>query len=39
MTAAAARVGHPDAARQVAQAALDIARRARDGASVPGGRR
>jgi UDP-N-acetylglucosamine--N-acetylmuramyl-(pentapeptide) pyrophosphoryl-undecaprenol N-acetylglucosamine transferase len=39
MTAAAARVGHPNAARQVAQAALDIARRARDGASVPGGRR
>jgi UDP-N-acetylglucosamine--N-acetylmuramyl-(pentapeptide) pyrophosphoryl-undecaprenol N-acetylglucosamine transferase len=39
MTAAAARVGHPDAARQVAQAALDIARRARDGASAPGGRR
>jgi UDP-N-acetylglucosamine--N-acetylmuramyl-(pentapeptide) pyrophosphoryl-undecaprenol N-acetylglucosamine transferase len=39
MTTAAARVGHPDAARQVAQAALDIARRARDGASVPGGRR
>jgi UDP-N-acetylglucosamine--N-acetylmuramyl-(pentapeptide) pyrophosphoryl-undecaprenol N-acetylglucosamine transferase len=39
MTSAAARVGHPDAARQVAQAALDIARRARDGASVPGGRR
>ncbi|OBH00539.1 undecaprenyldiphospho-muramoylpentapeptide beta-N-acetylglucosaminyltransferase [Mycobacterium sp. E2699] len=31
MTAAAARVGHPDAARQVAQAALDIARRARVG--------
>jgi UDP-N-acetylglucosamine--N-acetylmuramyl-(pentapeptide) pyrophosphoryl-undecaprenol N-acetylglucosamine transferase len=28
MTAAAAQVGHPDAARQVAQAALDIARRA-----------
>ncbi|OBG29345.1 undecaprenyldiphospho-muramoylpentapeptide beta-N-acetylglucosaminyltransferase [Mycobacterium sp. 852002-51057_SCH5723018] len=28
MTAAAARVGHPDAARQVAQAALDIAGRA-----------
>lgn len=27
MTAAAARVGHPDAARQVAQAALDIARK------------
>jgi UDP-N-acetylglucosamine--N-acetylmuramyl-(pentapeptide) pyrophosphoryl-undecaprenol N-acetylglucosamine transferase len=25
MTAAAAQVGHPDAARQVAQAALDIA--------------
>jgi UDP-N-acetylglucosamine--N-acetylmuramyl-(pentapeptide) pyrophosphoryl-undecaprenol N-acetylglucosamine transferase len=39
MTAAAARVGHPDAARRVAQAALDIGRRARDGASVPGGRR
>jgi UDP-N-acetylglucosamine--N-acetylmuramyl-(pentapeptide) pyrophosphoryl-undecaprenol N-acetylglucosamine transferase len=34
MTAAAARVGHPDAARQVAQAALDIARR-----SVASGRR
>jgi UDP-N-acetylglucosamine--N-acetylmuramyl-(pentapeptide) pyrophosphoryl-undecaprenol N-acetylglucosamine transferase len=32
MTAAAARVGHRDAARQVAQAALDIARRARDSA-------
>jgi UDP-N-acetylglucosamine--N-acetylmuramyl-(pentapeptide) pyrophosphoryl-undecaprenol N-acetylglucosamine transferase len=34
MTAAAARVGHRDAARQVAQAGLDIARkshRARDG--------
>jgi UDP-N-acetylglucosamine--N-acetylmuramyl-(pentapeptide) pyrophosphoryl-undecaprenol N-acetylglucosamine transferase len=29
MTAAAARVGHPDAARQVAQAALDIAARRR----------
>ncbi len=29
MTAAAARVGHPEAARQVAQAALDIAKRAR----------
>ncbi len=29
MTAAAARVGHPDAARQVARAALEIARRAR----------
>ncbi len=28
MTAAAARVGHPDAARRVAQAALDVARRA-----------
>jgi UDP-N-acetylglucosamine--N-acetylmuramyl-(pentapeptide) pyrophosphoryl-undecaprenol N-acetylglucosamine transferase len=28
MAAAAARVGHPDAARQVAQAALDIAKRA-----------
>lgn len=34
MTAAAARVGHPDAARQVAQAALDIARKA-----AAGGRR
>jgi UDP-N-acetylglucosamine--N-acetylmuramyl-(pentapeptide) pyrophosphoryl-undecaprenol N-acetylglucosamine transferase len=31
MTVAAAQVGHPDAARQVAQAALDIARRLRDG--------
>jgi UDP-N-acetylglucosamine--N-acetylmuramyl-(pentapeptide) pyrophosphoryl-undecaprenol N-acetylglucosamine transferase len=31
MTAAAALVGHPDAARQVAQAALDIACRAPDG--------
>ncbi|WP_077089027.1 undecaprenyldiphospho-muramoylpentapeptide beta-N-acetylglucosaminyltransferase [Mycobacterium rhizamassiliense] len=30
MTAAAALVGHPDAARHVAEAALDIARRARD---------
>ena len=39
MTAAAAQAGHPGAARQVAQAALDIARRSRDGASVPGGRR
>jgi len=29
MTAAAAQVGHPEAARQVAQAALDIAKRAR----------
>ncbi|ORB82870.1 undecaprenyldiphospho-muramoylpentapeptide beta-N-acetylglucosaminyltransferase [Mycobacterium kansasii] len=35
MTAAAAQVGHRDAARQVAQAALDIARRARAG-SVSG---
>ncbi len=35
MTAAAARVGHRDAARQVAQAALDIARRAQ----AAGGRR
>lgn len=34
MTTAAARVGHPDAARQVAQAALDIARKA-----AAGGRR
>lgn len=34
MTRAAARVGHPDAARQVAQAALDIARKA-----AAGGRR
>ncbi|OMC54739.1 undecaprenyldiphospho-muramoylpentapeptide beta-N-acetylglucosaminyltransferase [Mycobacterium sp. IS-2888] len=31
MTAAAARVGHPDAARQVAQAALDVARLASRG--------
>lgn len=31
MTAAAARVGHRDAARQVAEAALDLARHARDG--------
>ena len=35
MTAAAARVGHPDAARQVAQAALDIARLARDNRKKP----
>ncbi|ETZ98626.1 glycosyltransferase family 28 C-terminal domain protein [Mycobacterium kansasii 732] len=33
MTAAAAQVGHRDAARQVAQAALDIARRARSGSA------
>jgi UDP-N-acetylglucosamine--N-acetylmuramyl-(pentapeptide) pyrophosphoryl-undecaprenol N-acetylglucosamine transferase len=42
MTAAAAREGHPDAARRVAQAALDIAqesRRARDAALAAGGRR
>jgi UDP-N-acetylglucosamine--N-acetylmuramyl-(pentapeptide) pyrophosphoryl-undecaprenol N-acetylglucosamine transferase len=42
MTAAAARVGHPDAARQVAQAALDIARAARtarDNVVAAGGRR
>ncbi|OBB88183.1 undecaprenyldiphospho-muramoylpentapeptide beta-N-acetylglucosaminyltransferase [Mycobacterium colombiense] len=31
MTTAAARVGHPDAARQVAQAALDVARKAQPG--------
>jgi UDP-N-acetylglucosamine--N-acetylmuramyl-(pentapeptide) pyrophosphoryl-undecaprenol N-acetylglucosamine transferase len=30
MTAAAALVGHPDAARQVARVALDVARQARD---------
>jgi len=36
MTAAAARVGHPDAARRVAQAALDIARQARFGRAAPG---
>jgi UDP-N-acetylglucosamine--N-acetylmuramyl-(pentapeptide) pyrophosphoryl-undecaprenol N-acetylglucosamine transferase len=36
MTAAAARVGHRDAARQVAEAALDIARRARHGRSTAG---
>ncbi|OMC55485.1 undecaprenyldiphospho-muramoylpentapeptide beta-N-acetylglucosaminyltransferase [Mycobacterium sp. IS-836] len=39
MTAAAARVGHPDAARQVAQAALDTARQARRARSAAGGRR
>jgi UDP-N-acetylglucosamine--N-acetylmuramyl-(pentapeptide) pyrophosphoryl-undecaprenol N-acetylglucosamine transferase len=39
MTAAAARVGHRDAARQVAEAALDIARRARDRGRAAGGRR
>lgn len=33
MTAAAARVGHPDAARDVARAALDIARRAVSGSA------
>ena len=36
MTAAAARVGHRDAARQVAEAALDIARRARAAGRRPG---
>ena len=35
MTAAAARVGHPDAAREVARAALDIARRARTARNQP----
>jgi UDP-N-acetylglucosamine--N-acetylmuramyl-(pentapeptide) pyrophosphoryl-undecaprenol N-acetylglucosamine transferase len=35
MTAAAARVGHRDAARQVAEAALDIARRARAAGGRP----
>lgn len=39
MTAAAARVGHPDAARQVAQAALDTARQARRARLAAGGRR
>jgi len=42
MTAAAARVGHRDAARQVAQAALDTAResqRVRDRGPADGGRR
>jgi UDP-N-acetylglucosamine--N-acetylmuramyl-(pentapeptide) pyrophosphoryl-undecaprenol N-acetylglucosamine transferase len=42
MTAAAARVGHRDAARQVAQAALDTAResrRVRDRGPACGGRR
>ena len=39
MTAAAARVGHRDAARQVAQAALDIARQARGGVLAARGRR
>lgn len=38
MTTAAARVGHPDAARQVAQAALDIARTAQLGRSPGGGK-
>jgi UDP-N-acetylglucosamine--N-acetylmuramyl-(pentapeptide) pyrophosphoryl-undecaprenol N-acetylglucosamine transferase len=33
MTAAAAQVGHPEAARQVAEAALDLARRARKATS------
>lgn len=36
MTTAAARVGHPDAARRVAQAALDIGRTARSPAARPG---
>jgi UDP-N-acetylglucosamine--N-acetylmuramyl-(pentapeptide) pyrophosphoryl-undecaprenol N-acetylglucosamine transferase len=36
MIAAAARAGHRDAARQVAQAALDIARRAHDSAAQSG---
>jgi UDP-N-acetylglucosamine--N-acetylmuramyl-(pentapeptide) pyrophosphoryl-undecaprenol N-acetylglucosamine transferase len=42
MTTAAALVGHPDAARQVAHIALDLAkqvRQARDGRSASGGRR
>ncbi|MCV6967992.1 UDP-N-acetylglucosamine--N-acetylmuramyl-(pentapeptide) pyrophosphoryl-undecaprenol N-acetylglucosamine transferase, partial [Mycobacterium bohemicum] len=41
MTAAAAGVGHPDAARRVAQAALDLAHRARAARSLraPLGRR
>ena len=40
MTAAAARVGHRDAARQVAQAALDVAKSARDAGLLKGpGRR
>jgi UDP-N-acetylglucosamine--N-acetylmuramyl-(pentapeptide) pyrophosphoryl-undecaprenol N-acetylglucosamine transferase len=38
MTKAAAMVGHPDAARQVARIALDVARRQRDG-RAGGGRR
>jgi UDP-N-acetylglucosamine--N-acetylmuramyl-(pentapeptide) pyrophosphoryl-undecaprenol N-acetylglucosamine transferase len=38
MTTAAARVGHPDAARQVAQAALDIARKAQLGRLSAGGK-
>jgi UDP-N-acetylglucosamine--N-acetylmuramyl-(pentapeptide) pyrophosphoryl-undecaprenol N-acetylglucosamine transferase len=37
MTTAAARVGHPDAARRVAQAALDIARKAHFGRLAAGG--
>ncbi|BBX73210.1 undecaprenyldiphospho-muramoylpentapeptide beta-N-acetylglucosaminyltransferase [Mycobacterium shinjukuense] len=39
MTAAAARVGHPDAAHQVARAALDVARRSRAGEVTAGRRR
>lgn len=39
MTAAVARVGHRDAARQVAEAALDIARQARDRGPAAGGPR
>ncbi|GAB3001596.1 undecaprenyldiphospho-muramoylpentapeptide beta-N-acetylglucosaminyltransferase [Mycobacterium bourgelatii] len=38
MTAAAAQMGHRDAARQVAQAALEIARRSRAAASTTRGR-
>jgi UDP-N-acetylglucosamine--N-acetylmuramyl-(pentapeptide) pyrophosphoryl-undecaprenol N-acetylglucosamine transferase len=37
MTVAAAREGHPEAARQVAQAALDIARNAQSGRLPAGG--
>jgi UDP-N-acetylglucosamine--N-acetylmuramyl-(pentapeptide) pyrophosphoryl-undecaprenol N-acetylglucosamine transferase len=39
MTKAAALVGHPEAARQVAHIALDLAKQARDGRPAGEGRR
>ncbi|MGO9734415.1 glycosyltransferase, partial [Mycobacterium sp.] len=39
MTTAAALVGHPDAAQQVAQVALDVAKQARDAKRPRGGGR